>query len=156
MKAIDYLCIIVLWKYALPRRLVYNFGYLNFNLARVADLPLPLIICRHISILVSAVISGMATIKIKSWKTQWSIYSYFFSPLLRKHFSGYSLAGQKRKKSVFFCDVWPIRRNDHASGSQRHVSRKRRQKSISSGKPIFLQFWEEAGPDDTFWLFYGI
>ena len=43
MKAIDYLCIIVLWKYALPCRLVYNFGYLNFDLARVADLPLLLI-----------------------------------------------------------------------------------------------------------------
>ena len=56
MKAIDYL----------PRRLVYNFGYLNVDLARVADLPLLLIICRHISILVSGVISGMATIKINS------------------------------------------------------------------------------------------
>ena len=43
MKAIDYLCIIVLWKYALPCRLVYNFGYLNFDLAMVADLPLLLI-----------------------------------------------------------------------------------------------------------------
>ena len=50
MKAIDYLCIIVLGKYALP----YNFGNLNFDLARVADLPLLLIICRHISILVSS------------------------------------------------------------------------------------------------------
>ena len=48
MKAIDYLCIIVLWKYALS----YNFG--NFDLAWVADLPLLLIICRHISILVSS------------------------------------------------------------------------------------------------------
>ena len=38
MKAIAYL----------PRRLVYNFGYLNFDLARVADLPFLLIICRHI------------------------------------------------------------------------------------------------------------
>ena len=32
MKAIDYLCKIVLWKYALPRQLIYNFGYLNIDL----------------------------------------------------------------------------------------------------------------------------
>ena len=138
MKAIGYRCIFVPWKYALPRRLVYNFGCVNFDLARVADLPLRLIICRHISILVSG-ISGMATIKINSWKTQCSIY---FSPFLRKHFSGYGLA--RRGKNPYFCVMFDrLRCSEHALDDRSNPIRvagtcqpETKTKSISSGKPI--------------------
>ena len=36
MKPIDYLCIIVNWKYALPWRLVYNFGCLSLKIVKLA------------------------------------------------------------------------------------------------------------------------
>ena len=36
MKAIDYLCIIVHWKNALPWRLVYNFGCLSLKIVKLA------------------------------------------------------------------------------------------------------------------------
>ena len=87
----------------------------------------------------------MATIKINSWKTQRSIYSSF-----RLFQESIFLAIAWREKEKIRIFVWCLTDNavmtmrltigvtlsGSQPGSQRHVSRKRRQKSISSGKPI--------------------
>ena len=48
-KAIDYLCIIVHWKYALSRRLVNNFGFLSIKIVKLAFNELDMDFCLRVS-----------------------------------------------------------------------------------------------------------
>ena len=53
-KAIDYLRIIVHWKYALPRQLVYNFGCLSLKIVKLAFHVLEMDFCIFVSATVIA------------------------------------------------------------------------------------------------------
>ena len=54
IKAIDYLCIIVHWKCALRRQLVYNFGCLSLKIIKLAFHVLEMIFCLRVSATVIA------------------------------------------------------------------------------------------------------
>ena len=53
-KAIDYLCIIVHWKYALRHQLVYNFRCLSFKIVKLAFHVLEMDFCLRVSATVVA------------------------------------------------------------------------------------------------------
>ena len=121
MKATDYLCIIVHWKYALPWRLVYNFGCL------------PLKILNCLSTGDGFLSSFPADMSLRPW---WG-YSD------RQVHGHYGVIGQTSHKNTDFFLFWP-------GHSQKYAFLKGRKKTVYATLRFSRVYFNRCHPgDDT-------